>query len=369
MSSDIEGDVERDVEAAARRIAAYGFSTAGGRSWTMPDETFTELLNRVRGERLEGLLLQAARDGTVALTDMQLAAVGAVHRREMEQVLRLERVALDVTRRLADHGIRAVVLKGVALANSIYRDPSIRSFADVDVLIEPGRFGATIDVLVSRGGFRELPEVRPGFDERFAKDVPLSVDGMAVDLHRTLIRGPFGVRIPVAALLAASRPLELGDGALHVLAPSDAYVFAALTAGAADVPARLLTLRDLLELERAPGFDVDAVLRAARRWAVEAALARAIVVLDATLRPDQPPALLPWARTFRPRALDRFYMGCYTSSARSYRSTMATLVALDRWSDRGRLAWAMLVPQRSYRDARGWSLADHVRRGIRKLRR
>ena len=113
----------------------------------------------MRGERLEGLLLQAARDGAVALTDMQLAAVGAVHRREMEQVLRLERVALDVTRRLADHGIRAVVLKGVALANSIYRDPSIRSFGDVDVLIEPGRFAATIDVLVSRGG---LPRAARG---------------------------------------------------------------------------------------------------------------------------------------------------------------------------------------------------------------
>ncbi len=42
-------------------------------------------------------------------------------------------------------------------------------------------------------------------------------------------------------------------------------------------------------------------------------------------------------------------MSCYTSSARSYRSTLATLVALDTWSDRGRLAWAMLVPQRSYR--------------------
>ena len=123
------------------------------------------------------------------------------------------------------------------------------------------------------------------------------------------------------------------------------------------------------ELEGAPGFDVDAILRAARRWAVEAALARAIVVLDARLRPDRPPALLPWARSFKPRALDRFYMGCYTSSARSYRSTMATLVALERWSDRGRLAGAMLVPQRSYRQARGWSFADHLRRGIRKLRR
>ena len=82
----------------------------------------------------------------------------------MEQVLRLERAALDVDQRLADRGIRAVVLKGVALANTVYRDPEIRSFADVDVLVEPGRFTAAIDALVSGGARRELPEVRPGFD-------------------------------------------------------------------------------------------------------------------------------------------------------------------------------------------------------------
>jgi hypothetical protein len=365
----VSSDVEHDVEAAARRIAAHGFSTADDRSWSVPDETFTALRGRVRGDRLEGLMLQAARDGAVALTDAQLAVVGAVHRQDMEQVLRLERVALDVVQELADRGVRAVVLKGVALANSIYRDPEIRSFADVDVLVEPGLFPAAVEVLVSRGAHRELPEVRPGFDARFAKDVPVSVDGMAVDLHRTLIQGPLGVRIPVAELVAASRPLQLGDGALNVLAPCDAYVVAALTAGAADVPARLLTLRDLLELERAPDFDDEAVRRAARRWGVEAAVARAIVVLDAVLRPDRPPALLPWARSFRPAALDRFYIRCYTGSARSYRSTLATLVAIERWSDRGRLAWAMLVPQRSYRQARGWSLGDHVRLGISRLRR
>jgi hypothetical protein len=154
-----------------------------------------------------------------------------------------------------------------------------------------------------------------------------------------------------------------------VLAPADAYVFAALTAGAADVPARLVTLRDLLELERAPSFDADAVRRAAARWGVEAALARAVRVVADVLHPDVPPALADWARHFRLRRLDRFYLGCYTSTARSYRSTLATLLAIPAWSDRARFTRALLVPQRSYRRARGWSFGDHVLRGFRKLRR
>ena len=77
---------------------------------------------------------------------------------------------------------------------------------------------------------------------------------MTVDLHRTLIQGPFGERIPVPSLLERRRPFQLGGRALDALDPTDAYVLAAMTAGAADVPARLLTLRDLLELERSAGL-------------------------------------------------------------------------------------------------------------------
>ena len=60
-------------------------------------------------------------------------------------------------------------------------------------------------------------------------------------------------------------------------------------------------------------------------------------------------------------------MGCYTSPARSYRSTLATLLAIPKWSDRARFTRAVLLPQRQYREARGWSLRDHARRGVQKL--
>ena len=75
-----------------------------------------------------------------------------------------------------------------------------------------------------------------------------------------------------------------------------------MTAGAADVPARLITLRELLELERAPGFAADAVRAAAAQWGVEAALARGVRVLDEVLHPDPAPALLPWAVRIARRA-------------------------------------------------------------------
>jgi len=362
-------DVDLEIDTVVRRITAHGFSTTITGPRTVALETLATFWERVRSERLDGLLLEAWRDGAIELTDNQVAGFGRTHRNEMEQALRLERAALDVVGMLADLGIDSVVLKGMALANTVYADAGWRSFGDVDLLLDPEGFAAGIDALVAVGARRDLPEVRPGFDARFAKDVPVVLDAMTIDLHRTLIRGPFGERIPVPTLLAASRPAELGGRRMRVLAPADAYVFAALTAGAADVPARLITLRDLLELERAPDFDPDAVRHAAAFWRVEPALARAVRGLDEVLRPDQPLALLAWARRFAPGRIDRFYMSCYTSPARSYRSTLATVLAIPTWSDRARFTRALLVPQRSYRQARGWSLGDHVRRGFSKLGR
>ena len=106
---------------------------------------------------------------------------------------------------LESAGVRHVLLKGAALATAVYADPSLRPFGDVDLLLDPGRFVDGIAALRAAGAVRWLPEVRRGFDGRFAKDVPVLFGGGAIDLHRTLIAGPFGRRIPVGELIERRR--------------------------------------------------------------------------------------------------------------------------------------------------------------------
>ncbi len=113
---------------------------------------------------------------------------------------------------------------------------------------------------VSTGSETQNPEVRPGHDRRFAKDVPVAFGGVSLDLHRTLIAGPLGQRIPIAQLL--DRAARRSDRWPHY---GDAISrprisMPALTAGAADVPARLITLRDMLELEARRRFEPDLVV-------------------------------------------------------------------------------------------------------------
>ena len=50
--------------------------------------------------------------------------------------------------------------------------------------------------LQQEGYDRRYPEPRIGFDARFAKSVTMwSAAGHEIDLHRTLVLGPFGLRV------------------------------------------------------------------------------------------------------------------------------------------------------------------------------
>ena len=195
----------------------------------------------------------------------------------------------------------------------------------------------------------------------------MAFGGVSLDLHRTLIAGPLGQRIPIAELFDRRRDVVIGGRTMGMLDLADAYLHAGLTAGAADVPARLITLRDMLELEARPDFDPDLVVARARAWGIGAPLARAVMLLEDRLRPDAAPALSRWARDYVPNATERLLMCCYLSSARSYRRQLAEVAFLPTWRDRVGLLHALIMPQPSFRAARGWTCRGHLSRAIRKL--
>ena len=167
------------------------------------------------------------RSGLLPLTDEQRARVADQHRVAMAHVLRVERVAIAVGAELRRRGVDFRLLKGVALAHGVYADPASRALVDGDLVVEPGSIGAAVCAVGALGGRRFVPELRPGFDARFGKDIPMIVDGVAIDLHRTLISGPYGVTLPVDRLFRACRPVVIGGCQLPALDVVDAYLHAA----------------------------------------------------------------------------------------------------------------------------------------------
>ncbi|HYF47687.1 MAG TPA: nucleotidyltransferase family protein, partial [Acidimicrobiales bacterium] len=100
--------------------------------------------------------------------------------------LRVDLWTAEVVGALRERGVRAVLLKGPALAGWLYADdPSARAYADVDLLVGPGDRQAAEDVLGGLG-FRE-PSARLGREWKFHADLwRRDRDGALVDLHRTL---------------------------------------------------------------------------------------------------------------------------------------------------------------------------------------
>lgn len=352
------------IQEIARAIAAGRFSSRHRDPVVIDGPAFSALIPYAYADSMTGLVADGVRTGRVLMSEVLNRFLAEEHRRVMARNLHAEAVTRDFVRAFDEIGVRYQLLKGIALAHSVYRDPSTRSFGDVDVLLHPEDVQRGLDSLIEWGGRRQVAELRSGFDARFGKDIAVVLRGADIDVHRTLIDGPLGQRIPTEVLATRGRRIKLGLVEAATLDLCDMYVHAGLTAGANDVPPRLVTLRDLLEIEAHEDFNRDQVITRAHEWGVAPAVARAVKIVDQTLLPDTPSGLLEWARDFRPTRRERFLLSCYTGRGRKRTTAVATLAVLPGWHDRMDFALAVLLPSRAYLASRSFGRKGYVRRAL-----
>ena len=94
------------------------------------------------------------------------------------------------------HGLDHRLLKGLALANTVYPDPLQRYFHDLDVLVRGDQLADVVRVLTEHTGFRRrVPELRPASIVASRSRSRWSIElGGELDLHRTLVRGDVWIR-------------------------------------------------------------------------------------------------------------------------------------------------------------------------------
>jgi hypothetical protein len=195
----------------AAAVAAWGLPNAHHLSDTpVDDESFTRLLGDVEHHRILGLLGAAIRAGDLAATTEQATATEDRWASWLGHSLRIERLLVDLIAALDEHGIAAIVAKGVALAHVAYPRPDWRVYGDVDLIVEPGRFTDAMTVIVNRfDGQRAQPELRAGFDDRFGREILVRVGRYEVDLHRTFVDGPYGLSIELADLFETTTSFSI----------------------------------------------------------------------------------------------------------------------------------------------------------------
>lgn len=174
--------------------------------------------------------------------------------------MRIERQCGVVVDRLESEGIQVRVLKGLATAQLDHPDASHRSTSDIDLLVPGVELGRAVALLGRLGYRRDLPERRRQFDGRFGKDVTLfGPPGVPeLDLHRTLVKGPFGLALDPDEAFEDGQPLLLA-GTVVATAPTLSWrlLHSCLVIGAGDLAPSAGMMRDLALQARDAALDVD----------------------------------------------------------------------------------------------------------------
>lgn len=350
-------------------VAGYGLA-AGDALPTEPleDEPFDELVRASERHRVLGMLGAAVRAEALATTAQQRDWLEERFRAQLAHCLRVERLALDAVDALDAAGIEHRVLKGVALAHTVYPSPDWRVFADIDLLVAWPSLGRAVEVLNGAlGTVREVPELRPGFDARFGKEILLRTpERLELDVHRMFVEGAMGLTIDLGDLFASPERFTLGGRTLATLAAPMHVLHAAYAAVLGDWPPRLIGLRDLVQVlvEREP--EPPEVVELARRSGACAVLARALVLAEDSLTPGHRGPLIDWAAAYRPRPLERLLLAAHVGPGRAYTRHAAALLVLPGVRDRLAYLRAIVWPQPEYLAGRGFSRRRFARRALRR---
>lgn len=355
-----------------RRIGALGLPGAEALPRdSLEDNLWRAVAARTRSERIEGLLAEAVWGGQLVVSDEQFDSVREMGRSRAQADLLLERECLRVGEILDEAQVPWRLVKGPALAHLVYSNPSLRGYGDVDLLVKPDCWQRCIEVLETSGARRMFPELRTGFDERFGKDATFASPGRAqIDLHRTFVLGPYGFWMHPDELFQRSHlSLDLAGWTIPTLSLEDSFLYACYSVVLADDPPRLLALRDVAEMACREDLDIQLLSSVARRWRAEPIVGRALELVESHLGADVGSTTV--SQKFAPVRASRWeraLIGSYHGPGRGYTSQLAGIVALPGIRLKARYVAALVLPQRSYLQARGFTAAGFLGNALNRVR-
>ncbi len=194
---------------------------------------------------------------------------------------------------LAERGIATLVLKGAALAETVYENIALRPMKDLDLMVRASDLDKAAREIVALG-YRPNEDYRSEawYREELHHLAPFyALRGPAIiELHRNVIPPAVSVRVPNEMLWRRSRSAEVAGVPCLVLAPDDLLLHLCVHIGAVDgFLGRLRGLRDLAEVIRhyEAELDWDRLLASFRRYQAvrygHACLGLAGSLLDATV--------------------------------------------------------------------------------------
>ncbi len=256
-----------------------------------------QLLAAAREQRLAGVLLSTLEREEPAWAGPLLEPLRLERRARLALTLQQVALAARVSALLARAGIRALPLKGVALAETVYDLESERPMGDVDVLALE-RWDDAARALCE-AGFAETARAD------HARVLLEAGSGLVLELHRSVTSAPGLFPLDSEGLWARRRP---GRGQLPLL-PSAEDLLLQLALHAAFQHGLVLSLVQWLDFRRVlerEALDLDRLGAAAAGARAGALLAAALLAAEAVVAAPVPPSLRAALEPALPAGLRRW---------------------------------------------------------------
>ncbi|MCB9177173.1 MAG: nucleotidyltransferase family protein [Caldilineae bacterium] len=370
---DIAAQLARLLAARLRPDALDGYRD---QAWHWPG-----LVRLADAEGVAGLLRELVEREGLRPPEAERLAL----ERERYQVLAVNTWLRAETRRIAGAlsaaGVELILLKGAALALTLFRDPGLRRMGDVDLLVRPEAVPAALAALRALGYAPGQVEAHRGSRLAFENEVMLyrsAPPETLVELHWQLFDDPFYQdRLPMAWFWARTRPADLDGVAARQLEPSAQLLHLcahlALHHGRPGHP-RLRWLHDIAALLQAEGAAIDwpALLEPARDWGLVLPLQSVLSELAAEpWRAALPAAAAAALANMAPSPAERAALARLTAPRPAAWRLWQDLRALTGWRRRLAFLAINLVPGPRYmrqRYGRGPLPTLYLRRWARGLR-
>jgi len=258
--------IETREELRAQLIAASGFRLPTGPTpiltSSLADLAVQEGLGPLLGARLKAGEIEAESETVKARLLREYYACCAHH-------LLREQLTAGLWEALRSHGIPVLLLKGAALAKTVYRDPGERPMADLDCLVPRAQWREAVHLAVKAGGSWKISAKRRVTGTHgYAADVALQ-NGMVVEIHRRLDYWPqFAVDYP--GIFRRATLLESGEA---VPSPEDCLLTLAIHAAKSGYVLPLRAVVDGLALVTRREIDQEELARRAAEWRAKRAVA------------------------------------------------------------------------------------------------
>ena len=325
-----------------------------------PDTDWEQVLELARRHGLSPFLYHALRPHRDRLPAEADQALRALYYQAVARSLFRGRQLREVLDALGDAGVPVVLLKGAAVARSVYPDPALRTMSDLDLWIPREQLEVARSALQSLGYTVHSKQNRPLAlqDVYLGETQMVSADPTRglVELHWNVFPGEWlrcAARIDETPLWERSLPLE--EIAARRLAAEDMVLNTCLHL-VINHQLGVGSIRSLLDLHliqaRFP-LNWDAIARRARAWQVKTAL---WLALDLWIRLFGPQADVPLA-ALQPSPLRRAVLRRMASprllwSGRTFEKgwqrRIFLLCLVDRPWDAVRLTWHAFLPERQW---------------------